>query len=208
MTSVLEATDWTDVVAPIAHQPEENEDRMPRIAKTNHQRAARTTVAAVLVAAAAVCVGPTAPARASSIDVECLGSFGRTFSPAVTVASQNVTVTEANDYNTCAIGSTATGADTVTLALACVNVTAGPAVTETITWNDATGGTSTIAWSAPTVVGQTVVFTGTVTAGRYFGDSTTKVTSGVSYIGSVVGCLLGTPISSTTGVIDSLLLTQ
>ena len=90
MTSVLEATDWTDVVAPIAHQPEENEDRMPRIAKTNHQRAARTTVAAVLVAAAAVCVGPTAPARASSIDVECLGSFGRTFSPAVTVASQRI----------------------------------------------------------------------------------------------------------------------
>ena len=130
------------------------------------------------------------------------------FSPAVTTTSQTVTVTEASDYNTCAVGSTATGAATLSLPLSCVNVTAGPAFTETITWNDATGGTSTISWAAPTVVGQTVVFTGTVTAGRYVGDSATKVTSGVSYVGSVVTCLLGTPISSTTGVIDSLLLTQ
>lgn len=181
---------------------------MRRISKTNYKRAAQTTVAAVLAAAAAVCVGLTAPARASSIDVECVGSFGRTFSPAVTITSQTITVSEANDYNTCVVGSAATGAATINLPLSCVNVTAGPALTETITWNDATGGTSTISWSAPTVVGQTVVFTGTVTAGRYVGDSATKVTSGISYIGSVVQCLLGTPISSTTGVIDSLLLVQ
>src|ERR1700759_54087 len=131
---------------------------MPRISKTSYQRAAETTVTAVL-AAVAVCVGPTAPARASSIDVECVGSFSRSFSPAVTTTSQTVTVTEANDYNTCVIGSAATGADTVTLTLACVPVTAGPAITETVTWNDATGGTSTISWSSPTVVGQTVVYT-------------------------------------------------
>lgn len=180
---------------------------MPRISRTHYQRAAETTVAAVL-AAVAVCVGPPAPARASSVDVECVGSFARSFSPAVTTTSQNVTVTDANDYDTCVIGSTATGAATITLPLSCVNVTAGPAFTETVTWNDATGGTSTISWGAPTVVGQTVVFTGTVTDGRYLGDSATKVTSGVSYVGSVVQCLLGTPISSTTGLIDSLVLTQ
>jgi hypothetical protein len=181
---------------------------MSRISKTNYKRAAPITVAAMLAAAAAVCAGATAPARAASTDVECLGSFSRAFSPAVTLTSQNVTVTGANDYNTCVIGSTATGADTVTLPLACVTVTAGPAVTETIAWNDATGGISTISWSSPTVVAQTVVYTGTVTAGRYIGDSATKVTSGISYVGSVVGCLLGTPISSTTGLIDSLVLTQ
>lgn len=180
---------------------------MPRISRTNYKRAVETTVAAVL-AAVAVCVGPPAPAHATSIDVECVGSFGRSFSPAVTVTSQTVTVTEANDYDTCVVGSAATGADAVTLALACVPVTAGPAITETVTWNDATGGTSTISWSSPTVVAQTVVYTGTVTAGRYVGDSATKVTSGISYVGSVVGCLLGTPISSTTGLIDSLVLTQ
>lgn len=179
---------------------------MPRISKTNYQRAAETTVVAVL-AAVAVCVGPPARAQAS-IDVECVGSFGRSFSPAVTVTSQTVTVTEANDYNTCVVGSAATGAATITLPLSCVNVTAGPAFTETVTWNDATGGASTISWSAPTVVGQTVVFTGTVTSGRYVGDSATKATSGISYVGSVVACLLGTPISSTTGLIDSLVLTR
>ena len=180
---------------------------MRRISRTHYKRAAETTVAAVLVAVA-VCVGPPAPAHATSIDVECAGSFARSFSPAVTTTSQTVTVTESNDYNTCVIGSAATGADTVSLALACVPVTAGPAITETVTWNDATGGTSTVSWSAPTVVGQTVVFTGTVTAGRYVGDSAAKVTSGISYVGSVVACLLGTPISSTTGLIDSLLLIQ
>jgi hypothetical protein len=46
------------------------------------------------------------------------------------------------------------------------------------------------------------------TAGRYVGDSATKVTSRISYVDSVVECLLGTPISSTTGLIDSLVLTQ
>jgi hypothetical protein len=117
-------------------------------------------------------------------------------------------VTEVSDYNTCVVGPTATGAATIILPLSCVNVTAGPAFIETVTWNDATGGTSTISWSSPTIVGQTVVFPGTVTDGRFVGDSATKVTSGISYIGSVVACLLGTPISSTTGLVDSLVLTE
>lgn len=180
---------------------------MTRISKTHDKRAAESTVAAVLTAIA-VCIGPPAPAHATSIDVECAGSFSRSFSPAVTTTSQTVTVTEASDYDTCVIGSTASGAATISLPLSCVNVTAGPAFTETVTWNDATGGTSTISWGAPTVVGQTVVFTGTVTAGRYVGDSATKSTSGISYVGSVVQCLLGTPITSTTGLVDSLVLTQ
>jgi hypothetical protein len=182
---------------------------MPRIAKTSYQRAIQTTVATVLTTAAVLCVGPITPARAAVVDVECVGSFGRTFSPAVTLTSQTVTATEANNYATCVFGTTATatGADSVTLPLSCVAITAGPAITETITWNDATGGTSTISWSSPTVAAQTVVYTGTVSAGRYAGDSAEKITSGVSYFLSVVSCLLGTPISSTTGVIDSLLIT-
>lgn len=39
------------------------------------------------------------------------------------------------------------------------------------------------------------------------GDTTTKVTSGISYIGAVP-CLLGTPVSPTTSLVDSLLLTH
>lgn len=180
---------------------------MPRISRTHYRRAAQTTVAAAL-AAVAVCVAPSTPARATSIDVECVGSFARGFSPAATTTTQSITVTEANTYDTCAIGSTATGAATITLDLSCVPATAGPAEDETVTWTDATGGTSTITWSSPTAAAGEVVYTGTVTAGRYLGDSATKITTGVSYLGSVAGCLLGTPISSTTGVIDSLVLTQ
>ncbi|MDC0677655.1 hypothetical protein [Sorangium atrum] len=181
---------------------------MLRNAKINTPRIARLTVATVVVAAAPVCFTLAAPARAAVIDVQCVGSFDRSFSPAVTVTSQTVTVTEAFDYDTCVLGPSATGAASITLSLGCVPVSAGPPETETVTWNDATGGTSTITWSAPSVVGQTAIFTGTVTAGRYAGDSATKVTSGISYLGSVVGCLLGTPVSNTTGLVDSIVLTQ
>lgn len=172
--------------------------RRPRLARL------ATGMLLTLVAA----VTPAITANATSIDAECLGSFSRTFTPAVTLAPQPVTVTGANDYSTCVVGPTATGAEADTLTLGCVPVTAGPATTETVTWGDPTGDTSTIDWSIPVITGQTVVFTGTVTAGRNAGDTATKITSGISYVGSVVGCLLGTPIASTTGLIDSLLLTH
>ncbi|RLK58559.1 hypothetical protein [Actinokineospora cianjurensis] len=158
--------------------------------------------------AVAMMVFPGAPAGAVTVDAHCLGGFSRNFSPAITVTPQTVTVSGTYDYGTCLVGATATGSESVTLSLGCVPVTAGPAFTETVTWHDATGGTSTIDWAAPTIAGQTVVYTGTVTAGRHAGDTATKVTSGTSYLGSVVGCLLGTPISDTTGLVDSFLLTH
>jgi hypothetical protein len=160
---------------------------------------------------AAVAVSPIA--SATGIDAECLGSFSRSFDPPLTLTSQTTTVTGTNFYATCVIGPTATGAETVTLGQGCLTLvtvgsaTAGPAITETVTWSD-TGDTSTIGWSIPTIVAQTVVYTGTVIAGRDIGDTATKITSGTSYLGSSVGCLLGTPISTTTGLIDSLLLTN
>jgi len=40
------------------------------------------------------------------------------------------------------------------------------------------------------------------------GDGGRQIPSGISYIGVVVPCLLGTPVSSTTGLVDSLLLTH
>jgi hypothetical protein len=164
------------------------------------------TLAATLLLTLTAMIYPASPATAASIDAQCLGTFTRAFTPAITLTPQTITVTGNNDYTTCAVGRTATGTETLTLG--CIPVTAGPATTETLTWNDATGGTSTITWSAPTAVGQTVVFTGTVTAGRHAGDTATEITSGVSYIGVVVPCLLGTPVSSTTGLVDSLLLTH
>ncbi len=163
----------------------------------------------MLLGAAAVAWAPglAGHAVAGTIDAECVGSFTRTFSPAVTLTAQLVTATSADSYSTCLVGPDGTGATITTLSLSCVTLTAGPAETETITWNDGAGDTSTIAWSQPVISAQTVVFTGTVTAGLYAGDTAAKVTSGTSYLGSVVGCLLGTPISQTTGLIDSLVLT-
>jgi hypothetical protein len=166
-----------------------------------------THAAAVLLALSALIV-PAPTATAASIDAHCLGSFTRTFAPPITPTPQTITVTETSTYNTCVVGPTATGTETATLTLSCIPLTPGPATTETLTWPDTTGDTSTITWSIPTIVGQTVVFTGTVTAGRHTGDTATKITSGTSYLASVAGCLLGTPITATTGLIDSLLLTH
>lgn len=86
--------------------------------------------------------------------------------------------------------------------------TAGPATTETLTWNDGADDTSTIDRSIPAVTGHTVVCTGTVTAGHHQGDTATTVTSGISYVGSVAPCLLGTPIAAATGIGDRLPLTH
>jgi hypothetical protein len=163
----------------------------------------------ILLGAVSVAWAPglARPAVAGAIDAECVGSFSRTFSPPVSITARTVTATSTDSYNTCLVGPAGTGATVTTLTLSCVNLTAGPAETETITWQDGAGDTSTIAWSQPVISAQTVVFTGTVTAGLYTGDTAAKVTSGISYFGSVVGCLLGTPISQTTGLIDSLVLT-
>lgn len=146
-------------------------------------------------------------ASAAVLDGQCSGSFTRTFAPPVTITTQEVTATSTDSYTTCAAGFIGTGTTVTTLPLSCVNVTAGPAETETITWNDPSRDTSTIAWGQPVIAGQTVIFTGTVTGGLYHGATAAKVTSGVSYIGSVLPCLLGTPISQTTGLIDSLTIT-
>jgi hypothetical protein len=170
--------------------------------------------AAVLLAAAPLALmslmwlpAAAGPAAAATLDAQCLGSFTRTFTPPVTTTTRTVTATSTDSYSTCLAGPTGTGITTTTLPLSCVNVTAGPAETETITWNDPGGDTSTIAWGPPVIAGQTVVFTGTVTAGLYQGATAAKVTSGTSYIGSVLPCLLGTPQSQTTGLIDSLTIT-
>lgn len=180
----------------------------PRSSTLRRRSRRPITQAAAVVLALAALIVPAPTATATSIDAHCLGTFTRTFTPAITPTPQTITVTETSDYTTCAVGPTATGTETTTLTLSCVPVTPGPATIETLTWHDTTGDTSTISWSIPTIVGQTVVFTGTVTAGRHTGDTATKVTAGISYLGSVAGCLLGTPISATIGLVDSLLLTH
>jgi hypothetical protein len=110
-----------------------------------------TLTAAFLLGLSAVIV-PASAATAASIDAQCVGTFSRNFSPGVTLTPQTVTVTEHSNYSTCAVGPTATGTQTLTLTLGCIPVSAGPATIETLTWHDATGGTSTISWSAPTVM--------------------------------------------------------
>ncbi|HJT04563.1 MAG TPA: hypothetical protein VJ757_13195 [Pseudonocardiaceae bacterium] len=168
---------------------------------------ARAVLATALTATAALLFMPGLVPRAAAtvIDVQCSGTFVRDFTPPVMTTAQPVAVTETDSYSLCVTGPAGTGTITTTLVLSCVNLTALPPQTETITW---TGGqTSTITWATPVAAGQTVVFTGAVTAGPYQGDTAVKVTSGISYLGTVLPCLLGSPISQTTGLDDSLTLT-
>ncbi|MBM7771896.1 hypothetical protein JOD54_002100 [Actinokineospora baliensis] len=169
----------------------------------------RVLVTVTLLLAALTAGWTQAAAAPVAVDAECLGSFSRAFTPPITTTPQTVTATATYTYGTCLVGPTATSTVVNSATLSCVPVVPGiPPETEVVTWLDGTGDTTTVTWSNSTVVGQTVVLTGAVTAGRHLGDSATKVTSGTSYLGSVVGCLLGTPISNTTGLVDSFLLTS
>ncbi|GLW92743.1 hypothetical protein [Actinokineospora globicatena] len=177
-------------------------------------RVLRRALVVAAVLAAAVTSASWTPAAAAPpavttlVDAQCLGGFSRVFTPPVTTTPQTVTAAATYTYGTCLVGPTATGTAVNSATLSCVPVVPGlPPETEVVTWLDGTGDTSTVGWTNSTVVGQTVVLTGEVTAGRHLNASATKVTSGISYLGSVVGCLLGTPISNTTGVVDSFVLT-
>src|ERR1700722_6284501 len=163
--------------------------------------------AVILLIVGTAALVPAQRALAQGIDVECLGSFSRAFDPGVTQTAHTTDVSGTYTYSTCATGPEGTGTDNDSVSLSCIPVTAAPAETETISWDDGASDASTIAWPAPTVVADTVVYDGTVTAGLYLGGTAVKVTEGVSYLGDVLGCeLFGTPITSTTGVIASLLL--
>ena len=170
----------------------------------------RRTFAAATVAflgTAGMVLAPAAPAaHAGVVDAQCAGTFTRTFTPPIGTTPHTVTASSTDSYSTCLVGPSGTGQTSTTTTLSCVNITALPPETEVISWNDAT--TSTIVWNQPVAAAQTVVFTGTVTAGAHAGDTATKTTSGVSYLASVVTCLLGTPIAQTTGLVDSLILTS
>jgi hypothetical protein len=180
---------------------------MPAIFARRPSRRFARPAAALLAAIPLAWLPAATHAAAATVDAQCAGTFTRTFTPPVTTTTQTVTATSTDSYTTCLAGPTGTGLTITTLPLSCVNLTTGPAETETITWNDPAKETSTIAWGQPVIAAQTVTFTGTVTAGLYQGATAVKVTSGISYVGSVGPCLLGTPISQTTGLIDSLLIT-
>ncbi|MEV0757927.1 hypothetical protein [Streptosporangium sp. NPDC050280] len=110
-----------------------------------------------------------------------------------------------DDAVTCLIGSTGTGAESVSVSLACLTLGPGPATTETVTWTDATGGTSTIAWnvcpswSPPPAPSPQAATSATPPPASPAASATTPACP--------AACSATAPISSATGLVDSLLLT-
>src|SRR5579859_7889754 len=147
---------------PSRSPPGRRQNGEPMSASSSRRGLRRLARAALLLTVVPLAWLPAAAGHASAatVDAQCLGTFTRTFTPPVTTTTQNVTATSTDSYSTCVTGFTGTGITATTLPLSCLNVTAGPAETETITWHDPAGDTSTIAWGRPVVAGQTVVFAG------------------------------------------------
>ncbi|MER8100994.1 hypothetical protein [Kitasatospora sp. NPDC094016] len=140
---------------------------------------------AVALVGGLVLVPASAPAHAQGVvDVQCEGTFTSEFTPALTDQPQNISISNQNSYATCVTGLP--GASTVTnseTGESCVNLLhVLTPFDETITWSDQS--TSTVRWTSVEDTGGAGTFTGTVTAGRYTGDTAVKVSEAVDITGT------------------------
>lgn len=147
-----------------------------------------------LIAAALATGGllPLAPAHAASLDVTCAGTETAGYSPGLLLASQTTAVTVNGILAPCTSSDPAITAGTYlqhfNSTLSCDTVLAGLSATRIFTWSN--GQTSTFAYNRAinNVLGQTTVtFTGTITAGRFAGD--TAIEQVVFVTPNVLQCL-------------------
>ncbi|WP_049651740.1 hypothetical protein [Kitasatospora sp. MY 5-36] len=126
-----------------------------------------------------------APAHAQGVvDVQCEGTFTSEFTPALTNQPQDISVTSQNSYATCETGLPGTSATTADEpGESCVNLihTLNP-FDETVTWSDRS--TSTVHWTSVEDTGTAATYTGTVSTGRYTGDTAVKVVDAADLTGT------------------------
>lgn len=136
-------------------------------------------VVATLIMWVSSVVIPAAPASAGVLDMTCTPptSVLNSYSPALTLAPQTVTVTTTALYGPCVSLSqpaitSGTRSATVTTTTSCADLLGPGTFTYTITWN--TGQTSTLSTNYTRVAAgalYTVTATGVVTAGVFAGDT-------------------------------------
>lgn len=141
------------------------------------------TPAALLLGLGSLIVLPSATAQASVIDQECLGTVTTTYSPGLTLAPKPlVTITTDADFSLCTDGAAPSGGYFTNLPFTnygCLDLLQNAAGTLPLTWDATSGDTySTFPFtgSAQTVgLTKVVTVTGTISAGRYAGDTAVLV---------------------------------
>jgi hypothetical protein len=150
-------------------------------------------LAALFVAAPS---GAGGSAAALSADALCASatSFTETFNPALTGTAQTIATRRDTTYS-CTVGATS-GASTVSgnETLTCAQVTNSLLPQdEVVTWAGGAGAaTSTFHYTSVTAVSEVATLQGTVTSGRFSGDSATLVLSATGFSGTnSLECPLG-----------------
>ncbi|RZU49457.1 hypothetical protein EV385_1207 [Krasilnikovia cinnamomea] len=171
--------------------------------RTNYSRYPRLLATAVAAVASVAFVAlAAAPAAAAAGDLVCTVSKTVTFSPGVTFTPTSQTVTFSVSYSGC---TSTTGAPVTssgfsgqtTETRSCASLPPPQSATKTLVWDDSS--TSTIEYTTTGVdTGGQTIYTrsGTVTAGRFTGDSFVEVTSQNSF--DALACLT-TGVTSQTG---------
>lgn len=161
--------------------------------------------------AVALVVGPAAfavPAQAAGVDAVCVGTGTTTYSPAVTAVPQTITTTTTISY-TCTTGATSattTGRVVTVSNGTCLPIlTAFAPYTDPVAWTGGSGApTSSLNITSSSVTGTVFALLGTVSSGRFAGDSVQQVAQLTAFNGTGVPTLcplgLGT-ISSTNAAI-------
>jgi hypothetical protein len=132
------------------------------------------------------------PAHAASVDVTCAGTETVSYDPGLLLTPQAVHTIVTGILAPCTSGvpgiTAGTYREDFTTPLSCATLLSGRAGTRVFHWND--GSTSTFSFDRAlnNVAGQiTVTFTGTITAGRFAGD--TAVEQAVFVTPSALQCL-------------------
>lgn len=153
-----------------------------------------------LVVTALVAGTTGAPADADVLDVTCTGSQHITYSPGIVLSPErDVTTTVEGTYS--CVSSDVTGATTYatfTGPESCLAVAEIESLSSTFTWNDGSTSTATYTTTVTYGVGTTVLTkTGTVTSGRFAGDTFLQVITGPN-LGGLLACLTSTGLTENT----------
>jgi hypothetical protein len=147
----------------------------------------------------------TGIAAADPLDVECTGTQTTTYSPGLTLVPTDQTVNTHTIYGPCVSASTpdlSAGDRSITnhQMASCLDLPGSRSAVTTITWN--TGQQSAFSFNRTVTHagGNTIViFTGTIVAGLFAGDSALEVVVGPTL--STLDCLTPPGITSRTGVV-------
>lgn len=158
---------------------------------------------AALLTVQLAALAPAAPAAAAPGDLLCTATSVITYSPGLTLTPSPQLVTWDVKYSGCTstTGAAVSGGGRqghVTNTRGCLALPASISGTRTITWDDNTTSTVDSTGQATDVAGQTVyTITGTVTAGRFLGDTFTEIIVQASL--DPIACAT-TGVKSQTGV--------